>query len=220
LRPVSERLKEEAVNEPEMTIGMNHEIWSEESPYRIPSRKLGMWLFILSDAVTFGAILYAYAFVRTATADWTRPFEVSSIVNGVVMTIVLLVSSVTMLAALDAAKQNQRSRSVTWLGVTMLLGILFAALHIREWIRMIDEGWRLFQNPTGGPVLFGSTFFCITGLHLMHIIAGVVAIAVVAIKYSRASLNAGHVESVGLYWHFVDLVWMFVFPLVYLMNAR
>jgi cytochrome c oxidase subunit 3 len=220
LQPVHERLKEDNVNEPEVTVGIEHETWNEESPYRIPSRKLGMWLFILSDAVTFGAILYAYAFVRVGTANWTRPFEVSSIVNGVIMTTVLLVSSVTMLAALSAAKNNQKSRSVTWLGVTMLLGILFAALHIREWIRMIDGGWRLFQNPTGGPVLFGSTFFCITGLHLSHVIAGVVAIAVIAIKYNRGSLSTGHVESVGLYWHFVDLVWMFVFPLVYLMNAK
>jgi len=220
LQPVHERLKEETVNEPEVTVGIEHETWNEESPYRIPSRKLGMWLFILSDAVTFGAILYAYAFVRVGTANWTRPFEVSSVVNGVIMTTVLLVSSVTMLAALSAAKNNQKSRSVTWLGVTMLLGILFAALHIREWIRMIDGGWRLFQNPTGGPVLFGSTFFCITGLHLSHVIAGIVAIAVIAIKYNRGSLSTGHVESVGLYWHFVDLVWMFVFPLVYLMNAK
>ena len=219
-KPVYERLKEENVNEPEVTVGIEHETWNEESPYRIPSRKLGMWLFILSDAVTFAAILYAYAFLRLATANWTRPFEVSSIVNGFVMTTVLLVSSVTMLAAFDAAKHNQRSRSVTWLGVTMLLGILFAAMHIREWIRMIHEGWRLFQNPIGGPVLFGSTFFCITGLHLLHVIAGVVAIAVISIKYSRGTLDAGHVESVGLYWHFVDLVWMFVFPLVYLMNAK
>ena len=219
-QPVNERLKEENVNEPEVTVGIEHETWNEESPYRIPSRKLGMWLFILSDAVTFAAILYAYAFLRLATANWTRPFEVSSIVNGFVMTTVLLVSSVTMLAAFDAAKHNQRSRSVTWLGVTMLLGILFAAMHIREWIRMIHEGWRLFQNPIGGPVLFGSTFFCITGLHLLHVIAGVVAIAVISIKYSRGTLDAGHVESVGLYWHFVDLVWMFVFPLVYLMNAK
>ena len=190
------------------------------SPFAIGSKKLGMWLFILSDAVTFAAILYAYAFLRLATANWTRPFEVSSIVNGFVMTTVLLVSSVTMLAAFDAAKHNQRSRSVTWLGVTMPLGILFAAMHIREWIRMIHEGWRLFQNPIGGPVLFGSTFFCITGLHLLHVIAGVVAIAIISIKYSRGTLDAGHVESVGLYWHFVDLVWMFVFPLVYLMNAK
>lgn len=207
------------MDEPELTMG--HEAWMEESPYGIPSRKMAVWLFIISDAVTFGAVLFVYGYVRVATADWSRPFEFSpSILNGIVMTFVLLTSSVTMLAALEGAKNKNRSRCMSWLGVTMLLGILFAGLHIREWFRLIHEGWRLFQNPAGGPVLFGATFFCITGLHLMHILGGVVAIAVVAIKYKQARLDAGHVETVGLYWHFVDIVWMFVFPLVYLMNAK
>ena len=85
---------------------------------------------------------------------------------------------------------------------------------------MIGEGWGLFQNPVGGPALFGATFFSITGLHLGHVIAGIVAIPVVAIKYHRRRMDESHVETVGLYWHFVDVVWMFVFPLVYLMNAK
>jgi cytochrome c oxidase subunit 3 len=72
----------------------------------------------------------------------------------------------------------------------------------------------------GGPVLFGGTFFGITGLHLLHVICGVLAILVVAVAFLRGRLSAGHIETTGLYWHFVDLVWMFVFPLVYLMNAR
>jgi cytochrome c oxidase subunit 3 len=209
------------VDEVGMTTAMEHGAWSEESPYRIPSRKLAIWLFIISDAVTFGSILFAYGYVRVGTADWIRPFDFSStIVNGMVMTLVLLTSSVTMLAAFESAKNKNKSQCNAWLGVTMLLGILFAALHIREWFRMIGEGWRMFQNPVGGPALFGATFFSITGLHLMHVLTGIVAIAVVAIKYNRARMDAGHVETVGLYWHFVDVVWMFVFPLVYLMNAK
>jgi cytochrome c oxidase subunit 3 len=209
------------VNESEMTVGMGHGAWSEESPYRIPSRKLAIWLFILSDAVTFGAVLFAYGYVRVGTADWVRPFDLSpTIVNGMVMTLVLLTSSVAMLGALECAKNKNKSQCIVWLGVTMLLGTLFAALHIREWLRMIDVGWRLFQNPVGGPALFGATFFSVTGLHLMHVVAGVVAIGVVTVKYNRGRMDAGHVETVGLYWHFVDVVWMFVFPLVYLMNAK
>lgn len=209
------------MNEPDLTVGMEHEAWLEESPYGIPSRKMAIWLFIISDAVTFGAILFAYGYLRVGSADWIRPFEFSStIVNGMVMTLVLLASSVTMLAALEGAKNKNKSRCMTWLGATMLLGTLFAFLHIREWLRMFREGWGLFQNPTGGPALFGATFFCITGLHLMHIIAGVIAVGVVAVKYNQAHLDVGHVEAVGLYWHFVDVVWMFVFPLVYLMNAK
>ena len=85
---------------------------------------------------------------------------------------------------------------------------------------MIGEGWRLFQNPLGGPVLFGATFFGITGLHLLHVVTGVGALGVIALGYRHARFDAGHVETTALYWHFVDLVWMFVFPLVYLMNVR
>ncbi|MGA2151736.1 MAG: cytochrome c oxidase subunit 3, partial [Geobacteraceae bacterium] len=84
---------------------------------------------------------------------------------------------------------------------------------------MIAEGWRLFQNPTGGSVEFGAAFFSITGLHLLHVTCGVIAIIVVATGFNRGRLTEGHVETTGLYWHFVDLVWMFVFPLMYLMNA-
>jgi cytochrome c oxidase subunit 3 len=192
----------------------------EESPYRIPSLKLGVWLFILSDAVTFGAVLYAYAYLRVGTADWTRPFSASSIVNAIIMTVILLVSSVSVLAGLEAARRQQRSKCTMWLGITVLLGTIFAVLHISEWIRMIHEGWRLFQNPTGGPVTVGMTFFCITGLHLIHIVGGLVALLVVALRYQGGRLQANHVETVGLYWHFVDVVWMFVFPMIYLMNAK
>src|SRR5216117_557744 len=115
---------------------------------------------------------------------------------------------------------GRQPASLRWLGVTMGLGALFAALHLREWIAMIGAGWRLFRNPMGGPVLFGATFFGITGLHLLHVITGVVVIGVIALGFRRGRFDAGHVETTGLYWHFVDLVWMFVFPLVYLLNVR
>ncbi len=125
-----------------------------------------------------------------------------------------------MLVAVRAAHMGQREVCVRWLGVTTMLGIVFAALHLREWFSMFAEGWSPSANPLGGSVLFGATFFSITGLHLLHVIGGVIAITVVALSFRRGRLNAGHVETTGLYWHFVDLVWMFVFPLVYLMNAR
>ncbi len=209
------------MSESEMTLGVGHGSLVEESPYGIPSRKLAMWLFIIADAATFGAILFAYGFLRIASPDWTTPFTFSpTIVNGVIMTFVLLTSSLTMIAAVQAAKAGRKSPCVGWLAVTMLLGIIFAALHLREWLKMFDEGWRLFQNPMGGSALFGATFFSITGLHLLHVVSGVVVIAVIAIGFRRSRFDAGHVETSGLYWHFVDVVWMFVFPLVYLMNAK
>jgi len=122
---------------------------------------------------------------------------------------------------IESEEQMVRTAAaVRWLGSSALLGGLFAALHLREWFSMIHEGWRPSTNPLGGSPLFGASFFGITGLHLLHVVGGVVVIAVVAIALRRGRLHAGHVETAGLYWHFVDLVWMFVFPLVYLMNAR
>jgi len=192
----------------------------EGSPYAIPSRKLAMWLFIISDAVTFGAILFGYGYLRVGSSDWPAPFQFyPTILNVIIMTFVLITSSLTMLGAVDSAKAGDKPKTNRFLWSTVFLGVVFAGLHIREWFGLIDEGVRPFQNPWGSP-LFGATFYSITGLHLLHVICGVVAIGVVARKFSRGSLTAGHVETTGLYWHFVDLVWMFVVPLVYLLNRK
>jgi heme/copper-type cytochrome/quinol oxidase subunit 3 len=184
----------------------------EESPYAIPSRKLTMWLFIISDAVTFGAFLFSYGFIRVATPNWTRPFESGSVINVIIMTIVLITSSLTMLGAVDSAKAGDKAKTMRFMYSTMVLGALFAALHLREWFELFGRKITISSG------LFGQTFFTITGLHLLHVISGVIALFVVAQKFSSGRLTPGHVESTGLYWHFVDLVWMFVVPLVYLTN--
>lgn len=193
----------------------------EPSPFGIQSKKLAIWLFIMADAATFGAILFAYGYLRIGTPDWSRPFALTpTILNAAFMTLVLLSSSVTMLLAVSAAQSGRTAAGVRWLGATALLGIVFAALHLREWFAMFHEGWSVSHNPMNGPAQFGATFFGITGLHLLHVITGVAAILVIAAGFRRGRFTAGHVETTGLYWHFVDLVWMFVFPMVYLMNAR
>jgi cytochrome c oxidase subunit III len=195
-----------------MTMQGHGSALMEESPYSIPSRKLTMWLFIISDAVTFGAILFAYGYLRFATPDWQTPFKGGSIINVAIMTFALITSSLTMLGAVDASKAGDKSKAIRFLASTMVLGLIFAGLHIREWFGLFDEGIKLNSG------MFGQAFFSITGLHLLHVISGVVAMAVVATKYSRGRLTPSHVETTGLYWHFVDLVWMFVVPLVYLTN--
>ena len=193
----------------------------EAAPYGIPTRKLTMWMFILADAATFAALLFGYGYLRAGSSDWVRPFAFSpTIVNGMVMTLILLTSSLTMLVAVGHAQAGRRPESVRWIWITTLLGVLFAILHLREWFKMFAEGWSLTTNPLGGSVIFGDGFFGITGLHLLHVVCGVVALAVVAVKFRGGKLTAGHIETTGLSWHFVDLVWMFVFPIVYLMNAR
>jgi heme/copper-type cytochrome/quinol oxidase subunit 3 len=189
-----------------------HEALMEPSPYAIPSRKLTVWLFIISDAVTFGAFLFAYGYLRVATLNWVRPFESSSVINVIIMTFILITSSLTMLGAVDSAKAGDKPKAMRLLYSTMFLGILFAALHIREWFELFARKITISSG------VFGQSFFTVTGLHLLHVIGGVIAMLVVAIFYSRDRLTPGHVETMGLYWHFVDLVWMFVVPLVYLTN--
>ncbi|MFZ0036027.1 MAG: cytochrome c oxidase subunit 3 [Candidatus Acidiferrales bacterium] len=205
----------------EQDVSLPQSAWSGgELPYAIPSNKLGMWLFLISDSITFGAMLVAYAFLRVGSPSWPTPFKFSpSIVNATVMTFVLLSSSVTMVAAVEAAKSGRTAAAVRWLGATMLGGILFDILHIREWLGLIHEGVRLFSNPWGTPI-FGATFFGLTGLHMTHVTVGVVYLGVVAFGFGRKKFTADDVEISGLYWHFVDLVWMFIFPLVYLISAR
>jgi cytochrome c oxidase subunit 3 len=177
-----------------------------------------MWLFIVSDAITFSAVLIAYSYARVATAVWPRPFNfVPSIVNATVMTFVLLTSSVTMVLAVRAAKLGIPKRAAGWLFATLMGGVLFDILHIREWLKLIHEGVTLWSNPWGTP-LFGATFFGLTGLHMTHVTIGVIYLSVVAIGTARGRFTSDDVEVSGLYWHFVDLVWMFVVPLVYLLN--
>jgi cytochrome c oxidase subunit 3 len=185
----------------------------------VSSKKLVMWLFIISDAVTFGAVLYAYGYLRNATPDWPAPFKFfPSVVNVMLMTFILITSSLTMLMAIRGAKSGNKSAALRWTFATVAAGLLFALLHAREWLSLIGEGLRLFQNPWGSG-LFGAAFFTITGLHLSHVIGGVVALTVVALGYKRGRYSAEDLENWGLFWHFVDLVWMFVVPLVYLSNV-
>ena len=100
----------------------------------------------------------------------------------------------------------------------MVLGLVFALLHMREWLGLIGAGMRPFQNPWGSPN-FGAAFFTITGLHLTHVLGGVMILTVVALGYKRGRYNADDLETWSLYWHFVDLIWMFVVPMVYLLNV-
>ena len=190
------------------------------SPFAIGSKKFGMWLFIVSDAITFSALLIAYSYVRVASAAWPMPFHFCpSVIKATVMTFVLLTSSVTMVMAVRAAKLEQRSAAAKWVLATALCGVTFIVLHAFEWASLIEEGVRLFKNPWGTP-LFGAAFFTLTGLHMTHVAIGVVYLTVIAIAFGRGKLSSEDVEVSGLYWHFVDLVWMFIFPLVYLLSVR
>jgi len=195
-------------------------------PYHVGHRKLGMWLFIISDAMTFSALLIGYSYLRAASVEWPTPFKFSpSIVFSTVMTLFLLASSFTMVMAVGASARKEFGRARLWIFLTMLGGLTFLALHIYEWMHLIkDEGLLPFQlgehlssRWPQAPPLFGAGFFTITGLHMFHVLTGVLYLGFVALRIRR--LRHEDVEISGLYWHFVDLVWMFVFPLIYLMSV-
>jgi cytochrome c oxidase subunit 3 len=184
-------------------------------PFSVPAKKMAVWLFIIADAATFAACLVAYGFLRNGAANWPRPFH--SITNVALMTFILLTSSLTMLLGVRAAKAGDKPEALRWTMITAAGGVIFGLLHIREWLALIGEGMTMLHNPWGTG-LFGAAFFSITGLHLLHVTGGIVALVAVALQYKTGRYNADDLEVTGLYWHFVDLVWMFVVPFVYLLN--
>jgi len=192
------------------------------SPFAVNSKKLGMWLFIISDTLTFSALLISYAFVRIFTPDWPRPFEIwPAIAKSSLMTLVLLSSSLTMVLAVSAAHRGNVKKAVKLLLATMVCGLAFIAIHITEWISLIHEGVTPWTNPWNPAVpLFGGAFFGLTGLHMLHVTIGVVYLGVICWGFNKGKWTADHVEVSGLYWHFVDLVWMFIFPMLYLLSVN
>ena len=206
----------------QVTAAQPASVWDGgRSPYAVNSKKFGMWLFIISDCLTFSALLFAYTYSRVANPNWPKPFQFSpSIIFSTVMTFCLLSSSLTMVMAVHSMNHGNRSAAGKWILGTMAGGGLFVGLHLTEWLNLINnEHVTPAGNPWGVPQ-FGATFFGLTGLHMTHVIIGIVYLAIVCQAVFRGKLKPIDVEVSGLYWHFVDLVWMFIFPLVYLMSAK
>src|SRR5260221_4030634 len=191
------------------------------SPYATNSKKFEMWLFIIADSLTFSVMLFAYTYCRVATPNWPTPFHFSpSIIFSSIMTFCLLTSSLTMVMAVHAMNHGNRKAAAGWILATIVGGLAFVVLHISEWLNLINnEHVTAFGNKWGVP-LFGGTFFALTGLHMTHVVIGVIYLGIIAFAVARGKFKYEDVEVSGLYWHFVDLVWMFIFPLVYLMSAK
>ena len=158
-----------------------------------------------------------YAYLRFDNPIWPKPFDLSpTILTAFLMSAILLSSSITMILAVRAMKQNNRNRAACWLSATSLCGLAFVVAHALEWRRL----WFVVMltaasNPWGQP-LFGATFYGLTGFHLLHVVCGVIYLGVVAIAVARGKFAEIDVEVSSLYWHFVGLIWAFLFPLVYL----
>jgi cytochrome c oxidase subunit III len=190
------------------------EVEPAESPLTPESwGKLGMWLFLAGDAMSFGGLIAGYAALRIGDPHWPLPSSVLGVPFTAVMTFLLICSSVTMVKALDAIQHGDRSRMRMFLALTALGGACFLGMQAREWTHLIlGEGMTLTSKG-----LFGATFFVLTGFHGFHVFSGVVYLTTVLLlsnKFSAENHNA--VEIAGLYWHFVDLVWILIFTFVYL----
>ncbi|MBI3246479.1 MAG: heme-copper oxidase subunit III [Deltaproteobacteria bacterium] len=181
--------------------------------------RLAMLLFLASDAMTFGGLLTGTLVLRAHSSDWPNPASTLALTLGLVMTVLLLASSLTIQQALSAARRSQRRHFRFFLLLTIGAGIAFLVLQAYEWVHLLSEGMTLHGNPWGAP-LFGATFYTLTGFHGLHVLAGVVyLLAILRYGLKRSELATCHesVEMAGLYWHFVDIVWLFVFTCVYML---
>ena len=181
--------------------------------------KLGMWVFLAADAMSFGALLAGYGALRYGSTDWPLPSGVLGIALTAFMTFLLISSSVTMVLALAAIQRGDLRGLRTFLSLTILGGLMFLGMQAYEWTHLIHRGLTLTGNPFGA-ALFGTTFFIITGFHGAHVTGGVIYLSCHLVRallgrVTRANANA--IEIAALYWHFVDLVWILVFTFVYLL---
>jgi cytochrome c oxidase subunit 3 len=205
---------------------------------QVPWGKAMMWIFLLSDTFVFSCFLLSYMTVRmSTTVPWPNPSEVFALhlfgqdiplILIAIMTFVLITSSGTMAMAVNFGYRRDRRKTAILMLITALLGATFVGMQAFEWTKLIHEGVRPWENPWGAPQ-FGSSFFMITGFHGTHVTFGVIFLLIIARKVWRGDFDAGRrgfftsrsgsyeiVEITGLYWHFVDLVWVFIFALFYL----
>ena len=181
--------------------------------------KLGMWVFLAADAMSFGALLAGYGALRYGSTDWPLPSSVLGIGLTAFMTFLLISSSVTMVLALAAIQRGDLRGLRTFLSLTILGGLMFLGMQAYEWTHLIHRGLTLTGNPFGAS-LFGTTFFIITGFHGAHVTGGVIYLSCYlarALLGRVTQANANAIEIAALYWHFVDLVWILVFTFVYLL---
>jgi cytochrome c oxidase subunit 3 len=202
---------------------------ADKQAFSVPWGKAMMWIFLLSDTFIFTCFLTSYMNVRISTiSGWPNPSQVFSLHIGgqdvpliliAIMTFVLITSSGTMAMAVNYGYRRNRRNTVLLMVATALLGATFVSMQAFEWTKLIMEGVRPWGNPWGAPQ-FGSAFFMITGFHGLHVSAGVIYLLVVANRVRKGFYEKRGsyemVEIAGLYWHFVDLVWVFIFAFFYL----
>ncbi len=209
--------------------GVNEDWAHDRQAFKVTWGKAMMWVFLLSDTFIFGTFLVGYMSARMATPEaWPLTTEVFALtVAGhhipllliAIMTFILISSSGTMALAVNYGYRGRPGTAVTLMVITALLGASFVGMQAFEWSKLIEEGVRPWGNPMGA-AQFGAAFFMITGFHGLHVSVGVLLLLIYANKVRRGDYDRagdyGIIETVGLYWHFVDLVWVFIFAFFYL----
>jgi cytochrome c oxidase subunit III len=201
---------------------------ADKQTFDMPWGKIMMWIFLLSDTFIFSVFLTSYMNVRiSATDPWPNASEVFALqIFGeyvpllliAIMTFILITSSGTMAMAVNYAYRGDIKKTVWLIVATALFGASFVGMQAFEWSKLIEEGVRPWGNPWGASQ-FGSAFFMITGFHGLHVTAGVIYLLWTARRVSSGyyeGKDLAIVEIAGLYWHFVDLVWVFIFAFFYL----
>ncbi len=209
--------------------GVTQDWSSDKDAFKnVPWGKAMMWIFLLSDTFIFTCFLTAYMTVRiSTTVPWPVTSDVFALTIGgahipllliAIMTFILITSSGTMAMAVNYGYRRDKQKAFWLIVATALLGASFVGMQAFEWSKLIEEGVRPWGNPMGA-AQFGASFFMITGFHGLHVSIGVIYLMVVAFKVKRGDYdhtNFEIVEIAGLYWHFVDLVWVFIFAFFYL----
>jgi cytochrome c oxidase subunit 3 len=192
------------------------------SPFAATWQKTMMWIFIITDGLLFSGLLCGYAFLRTTSASvaaWPDRSEVFKIWFIALMTFILITSSMFMGTAVTAARLGDRKKVKLNLALTILGGLAFLACQAIEWTHLIEGGLTLtsgkYEHLVFAPQ-FGASFFILTGFHGSHVVSGLTILTITLIRYLMGKTPAQGVEMAGLYWHFVDLVWVFIFTLFYL----
>ncbi len=184
----------------------------------VPKMKFGVWVFLSSEIVLFGSFLGAYIFMRAAEPGWPSPASIHDIPLGTLNTIILVSSGLTMVMAIDAIRNGDQKRLLTWLAATFVLGSVFMGIKLSEWSNLASSGFVLTaSNPI--MAVAASSYYVIVGLHGAHVVAGLLVMVYLMKKTMGGRYSKEHheaVENFGLYWAFVDIVWCFVFVLFYL----
>lgn len=180
-------------------------------PNIVPLRRLGMWWFMGSEIVTFGGLIVCYILMHNRHPEWSIQASHTILWVGTINTVVLLTSSLTVILSHYWVENQDRERAAKFLVYTILLGLVFMGFKAYEYAHEVAAG--LLPDKS----LFWSFYYLMTGLHLLHVIGGVVALFVVYLGVKKG-VHAHRVESVGIYWHFVDIVWIYLFPLLYMVS--